>query len=137
MFTTFSVIQQSIITPLMSKNSGHKMENGYWQRWVLETTWNKFFCIVSTKNIKSCCSPKKINECVIWLTYHLKYFLIELPLMLYSLIPQSSIEILSMEFRIWFGGKIPYPQLIPASEVFTQQICLKESLVNRKVYSDS
>ncbi len=45
----------------MSKNSGNKMDNGYWQRWVLETTCKKFFCIVSSKNIKSCRSPKKKN----------------------------------------------------------------------------
>ncbi len=137
MFTTFSVVQQSKIIPLTFKNSGDKMENGYWQRWVLETTCNQFFCIVSTKNVKSCRSLKKINECVNWLSYHLKYFLMELLLMLYSLIPQSSIEVLSMEFRIWFGGKILYPQLIPTKEVFTPQIFLKESLVDGKVYSDS
>jgi hypothetical protein len=40
MFTTFSVIQQSKVRSLTSKNSGHKMENGYWQRWVLEITCN-------------------------------------------------------------------------------------------------
>ncbi len=52
----------------------------------------------------------------------------ELPLMLYSLIPQSSIEILSMELRMSFGGNIAEPQLIPAKVVLTPQICLKESL---------
>ncbi len=46
---------------------------------------------------------KKIH----WLTYHLKYFLMELPLMIYSLILQSSTEILSIEFWIWLGGNIP------------------------------
>jgi hypothetical protein len=49
---------------------------------------------------KAVAARKKINECFHQLTYHVKYFLMELPLMLYSLIPQSSIEILSMEFRI-------------------------------------
>ena len=43
----------------MPKNSCHKMENGYWQKWVLETTCNLFSCIVSTKNIKICCSTWK------------------------------------------------------------------------------
>ncbi len=32
MFTTFSSIQQSKVISLTSKNSGNKMENGYWQR---------------------------------------------------------------------------------------------------------
>ncbi len=58
----------------MSKNSGNEMENVYWQRWVLETTCKKFFCIVSSKNIKSCHSPKKkknvfIDEVVSQLTH--------------------------------------------------------------------
>ncbi len=38
MFTTFSSIQQSKVISITSKNSGNKMENGYWQRWMLETT---------------------------------------------------------------------------------------------------
>ncbi len=38
MFTTFFSIQQSKVISLKSKNSGHRMENGYWQRWVLEIT---------------------------------------------------------------------------------------------------
>ncbi len=61
MFTTFKSIQQNKVISLTSKNSGNKMENRYWQRWVLETTRKKFFCIVSSKNIKSCRSPKKKN----------------------------------------------------------------------------
>ena len=61
MFTTFKSIQQNKVISLRYKNSGNEMENGYWQRWVLETTCKKFFCIVSSKNIKSCCSPKKKN----------------------------------------------------------------------------
>ncbi len=64
MFTTFKSIQQNKVISLTPKNSGNKMENGYWQRWVLETTCKKFFCIVSSKNIKSCQSPKKKKKCI-------------------------------------------------------------------------
>jgi hypothetical protein len=38
MFTTSSSIEQNKVISLTPKNSSHKMENGYWQRWVLETT---------------------------------------------------------------------------------------------------
>ncbi len=73
MFTTFKSIQQNKVISLTPKNSGNKMENGYWQRWVMETTCKKFCCIVSSKNIKSCRSPKKknvfIDEVVCQLTH--------------------------------------------------------------------
>jgi hypothetical protein len=87
-------------------------ESGYWKPHVTNSP-----ALLVPKISKAVAAHKKINFCFHWLTYYLKYFLMELPLMLYLLIPQSSIEIFSMELWIWFGGNIPQPQLIPAKVV--------------------
>jgi hypothetical protein len=68
-------------------------ENGNWKPHVTNSP-----ALLVPKISKAVAARKKINQCFHQLTYHLKYFLMELPLMLYSLIPQSSIDLLSMEF---------------------------------------
>jgi hypothetical protein len=70
-------------------------ESEYWKPHVTNSP-----ALLVPKISKAVAARKKIYYCFLQLTYHLKYFLMELPLMLYLLIPQSSIKILSMEFRI-------------------------------------
>ncbi len=60
MFTTFKSIQQNKVTSLTSKKSGNEMENGYWQRWVLETTCKKYsFALSAPKISKAVVARKK------------------------------------------------------------------------------
>ena len=80
MFTTFKSIQQNKVISLTSKNSGNKMENGYWQRWVLEPHVRNSFALSAPKISKAVAVQKKkkglIDKVVCQLTHlSLKIFL--------------------------------------------------------------
>jgi hypothetical protein len=68
-------------------------ESGYWKPHVSNSP-----ALLVPKTSKAVAAHKKKFN--VFIDSHLKYFLMELPLMIYSLILQSSTEILSMEFRI-------------------------------------
>ncbi len=70
-------------------------KKGYWKPRVSNSP-----VLSVPKTSKAVAAHKKRKEYPHRLTYHLNYFLMGLPVMLYSLFPLSSTETLSMEFQI-------------------------------------
>ncbi len=61
MYATFSNIWQKNTFPFVTKNPCHKMANGHWQTWILETSDIHFSSTVSTQNFKGFCGKTNIK----------------------------------------------------------------------------
>jgi hypothetical protein len=73
--------------------------DGYWKPHVINSSE------LSVPKMSKAVAAQKKNECINCLICHIKYFEMELPWMLYSLIPQSSIDVYPWSFEYDLVGR--------------------------------